>query len=214
MPQPRLIFFYARFPRPGYWKKPVSIGAVDEGGEQFYAENSDIEIEECEQYVRKYVLPLLERGGKLVPQETMFRAFGNWIAVLAKKYNCEYQIAVESNWETLLLKSALGNRWPRALRQDYYVMRTTGFPMEIVANAFGKVEEFLKTNSERHALNQAKAIHLLWDGLGRPAAQAGDIVSAGGAAAAAAQPGAAPAAAPSPAAATPPAAAAGGTTAG
>lgn len=178
--QPRLIFFYARMAKPGAFKKPVSIGAVDETGENvFYVENADIEATDCEQYVVKYVMPLLERGSKMMPQKQMFLEFGNWIVTMSKRGNgIPYQIAIESNWETLLLEYGMGARWPRTLRQEHYMMKTDGIAVEKVVTAAERVEEFLKTHSDRHALNQAKAIRILWDALGRPGYSAPDAAAA------------------------------------
>lgn len=98
----------------------IAIGLVAEDGREFYAERNDYRREDCSDFVRAYVLPLLGRvkDASCTAQELTLRLHA-WFASLGQSVTLVFDYA--SDWDLLAdalqgedgqpLPSNLGEKW-------------------------------------------------------------------------------------------------------
>ncbi|QOZ83771.1 MULTISPECIES: 3'-5' exoribonuclease [Chromobacterium] len=98
----------------------IAIGLVAEDGREFYAERNDYRREDCSDFVRAYVLPLLGRvmGASCTAQELTLR-LNDWLASFGQPVTLVFDYA--SDWDLLAdalqgedgrpLPSNLGEKW-------------------------------------------------------------------------------------------------------
>ncbi|MDE1716211.1 3'-5' exoribonuclease [Chromobacterium amazonense] len=98
----------------------IAIGLVAEDGREFYAERNDYRREDCSDFVRAYVLPLLGqvKGASCSVQELTLRLHG-WLESLRQPVTLVFDYA--SDWDLLAdalqaedgqpLPSNLGEKW-------------------------------------------------------------------------------------------------------
>jgi hypothetical protein len=74
------VFFDTEFTSLGEDAALISIGMVDEAGDEFYAELSDTyALEQCSDFCRREVLPHLEGGAARVSQAKVRQSLGDWL---------------------------------------------------------------------------------------------------------------------------------------
>jgi hypothetical protein len=78
-----LVFFDTEFTELSPAAKLISVGLVTEDGREFYTELADTwRLDDCSEFVKSEVLPLLEGGVYLKTRAELCLALGNWLESL------------------------------------------------------------------------------------------------------------------------------------
>ena len=146
----------------------ISFGAVSEDGREFYCELSPILDEECSEFVRETVLPLLEGGAAVCPRARFANRLAAWVGQVDAPV-----VLSGSDWDIYVVRHALSgerNHLPGllvlpGLAGPLDVMLLTLAPLSVEAMAIFERElrrHFSRDNRQHHALVDARAMR---DGL-------------------------------------------------
>lgn len=151
-----LIFFDSEFTGLGLSPKLISIGFAAENGVCFYAELSDAwRFEECSEFVRQQVLPLLAGGSVLMTLDQLSLNLGHWL----EQFEEPIQLVTDSvswDWPWIEKIFYLPGTWPSNLdRQVVELPKNT--TVETVLEA-----SYTQGLRRHHALDDAQANRLAW----------------------------------------------------
>ena len=94
----------------------ISIGCATDTGASFYAENGDVQLEMCSDFVRAHVLPLLEGGDALMKYPEIARQLRGWIEALGRP--CQmWSDAPDFDWPPVLHMFDC-HGWPHNLMRE------------------------------------------------------------------------------------------------
>lgn len=156
-----LIFFDTEFSDLSVDSRLVSIGLVSEDGEhEFYAELSDTyEIDDCGEFTKLTVLPLLEGGSARMTMRELALRLGSWL----EGFEQPVTLATDSlAWDWPWIQKIFGEigTWPANL-----VMQPLLLNMNYLVEYDNFVEALEKAHRElrwHHSLDDAKANRLGW----------------------------------------------------
>lgn len=155
-----LIFFDTEFTGLVIDPKLISIGLIDESGEEtFYAELSDTwHTDDASSFVQAAVLPLLEGGTALMTMDELTLRLGNWI----EDFEQPVTLATDSltwDWPWIREIFYIPGTWPANLQP-----KPASLHDMVQHPAFDREVEFAFARGLRrhHALEDARANRLAW----------------------------------------------------
>lgn len=80
----------------------ISFGAVSEDGREFYCELTPVPQEECSDFVRAIVLPLLEGGAAACPRQRFAERLAAWLAQFEDPV-----LLSDSDWDIYVVRHAV-----------------------------------------------------------------------------------------------------------
>lgn len=156
-----LVFFDTEFTDLHRDAKLVSIGLVSEGGDRsFYAELSDAyEPNECGDFTRETVLPLLEGGAALMTMDEVSLRVGDWI----KGFRQPMKLATDSlewDWPWIQKLFTAPQAWLTNLDSKPEILLFDADVGEKFNDALERA--FAGGLRQHHALDDAKANRFAW----------------------------------------------------
>jgi hypothetical protein len=156
------IFFDTEFSDTGMNPRLISIGLVDEtGARTFYAELSDTySIDQCSDFVRETVLPLLEGGEARMTLDQLTVRLGDWL----DDFNEPITLATDSlswDWPWIQRIFAIPGAWPPNL-ESHPLLLTMNYLDDLEKFEAAKEQGFKDGLRRHHALDDAKANRLGW----------------------------------------------------
>ncbi|WP_313706651.1 3'-5' exoribonuclease [Massilia sp.] len=134
--------------------KLISIALVALGGDEFYAE-VEYPLEECSDFVRATVLPLLNQGKKPLFLEEVRAELGSWIEII--RQDRPVLICYDSEYDRKMLDQIFDGDMP-----DGVVLRNLG-PSYV--NKLKQYEFHVRhKQAEHHALHDARALKYAFRG--------------------------------------------------
>lgn len=157
----KIIFFDTEFTELRIDPKLISIGLVDESGDQtFYAELSDTyEPDDCGDFAREAVLPLLEGGSSLMTMRELGERLAAWLECFGEPV----KLSTDSMaWDWLWIFEIFYERaWPENLaRQPLLLTMNSLVDFDQFQPAIEKA--FAAGLRRHHSLDDAKANRLGW----------------------------------------------------
>lgn len=133
--------------------KLISIGAVTQMGEEFYAE-VEYSIDECSDFVRDTVLPLLSQN-KIYSMSELKNTLSSWIKTVGQ--GGPILICYDSEYDRRMLSQIFGNDTPKGI-----VFRNLG------TSYFKKLKMYewhvKNRQAKHHALHDARAMKFAFQG--------------------------------------------------
>ncbi len=131
----------------------ISIGLVTSTGEEFYAE-VNFNLEECSDFVRQTVIPLLTRGEK-VSLADLKTSLSAWIEEV--RGEGPTLLCYDSEYDRKMLESIFESDFPNGV-----VLRNLG---ATYVNKLKQYEYYVKSKeAEHHALHDARALKYAFRG--------------------------------------------------
>lgn len=133
--------------------KLISIGVVAQSGEEFYAE-VDHSVNECSEFVRATVLPLLNQN-KIYSFAELKGALSSWIDIVRQEG--PIFICYDSEYDRTMLNQIFENGTPKG-----FFFRNLGVSY---VNKLKMYEWYIKNKqAEHHALHDARALKYAFRG--------------------------------------------------
>lgn len=149
----------------------ISIALVSEDGREFYAVRSDFLEQDCSDFVRAAVLPLLESDPSIrMSRETLSQRLHDWLASLP-----DFMIACDSNHDRDLFADAL-NYQPVAKFRGWINLNALPEDMEAVFHREAARYHDIPGSPWHHALHDARAHRAGWMGAKSAGFSFGDVV--------------------------------------
>ena len=149
-----LIFLDTEFTDLIPGNRLISIGAVSEDGREFYAELSDTySVAQCNEFVKKEVLPKLEGGKARSSEMELALSFGNWLEDFSPE---RVKIVTDSrdwDWPWIASLFSTPGTWPTNLSKTPRFCRLP------------KTSSMIRDNGQwrhHHALDDAKVARLAY----------------------------------------------------
>lgn len=122
--------------------KLISIGCVAADGREFYAESAEFRLNECSDFVRENVIPLLDGDG--INQLEIADRLRAWLSTFDEpvQFVCDSE-----SWDWRWIQQIFASSWPAALAHKPIVHRESELP-----------SPRLDALREHHALDDAKAL--------------------------------------------------------
>jgi hypothetical protein len=132
----------------------VSIGMVCEDGNEFYAERSDFSMQDCSEFVRVAVLPLLGESNLRITREALAQSAREWLEDLESVI-----IFSDSSTDRDLLIDALDGDVPNAVEQ--WINLQTMADWDVICRE-AAIYHSAGNHPWHHALHDARALCHGW----------------------------------------------------
>lgn len=156
-----IIFYDCEFNDLVQSPKLISIGFVSADSRTFYAELSDsYDFEECSEFVKEIVLPLLEGGEALMSRHQLRGRLKDWL----EAFDEPVQLATDSlAWDWLLIQDLFREQksWPANV-DGHPVLLNMNYLVDFERFEPALEQAFASGLRRHHALDDAKANRLGW----------------------------------------------------
>lgn len=137
-----LIFFDTEFTDLCPSAKLISIGCIAEDGREFYAESAEFRLDECSDFVRENVIPLLDSQPTELHQ--ISEKLRSWLTGIGEPITL---VCDSETWDWRWIQMLFGSSWPDCLAHKPLVQQESEPPFPH--------PDALR---EHHALDNAKAL--------------------------------------------------------
>lgn len=139
----------------------LSIALIDEEGRSFYAECTGWQPQDCSDFVRSHVLPVLDHTPEDV-QDIAHKLYAFLSVYDHVVVHCDYP----GDWHWLLWLLAFGSKtgdvWPGALHHEAYFVDTRDWSGRARQVAQQSLQKWFGTYTQHHALNDANGLRYAW----------------------------------------------------